>query len=173
MAAGLFLDGSRFCYREVVMLIDVVDLEIVSKYQMDIQCVDEYVYGVETAGPIFSKEIGKANVEKFAVLCLDHTNRIINFSIISIGIDENVNASLSQLFKMVLLSNASKILVGHNHPSGILKITKPDITMTQRIGQIASFLGIKLIDSIIVNSSEEFISIRENIGQKENEEQSI
>lgn len=152
------------------MLIDVVDLELVTKYQIDIPCENENVYGVETAGPIFSKEIGRTNVEKFAVLCLDHTNRIINFSIVSIGNDENVNASLSQLFRIVLLSNASKILVGHNHPSGILKITNQDISMTQKIGQIASFLGIKLIDSIIVNASEEFISIRESIGEQVNEE---
>ena len=170
MAACLFLDGSHFCYGKDIMLINVVDLELVTKYQIDIQCENERVYGVETAGPIFLKEIGKANVEKFAVLCLDHTNGIINFSIISIGNDRNVNVSLSQLFKIVLLSNATKILVGHNHPSGILEITNPDISITQKIGQISAFFGVKLIDSIIVNASGGFISIRENIGEQGNEE---
>lgn len=150
------------------MLIDVVDLELVVKYKIDIPSDNEYVYGIETAGPIFVEEIGKANIEKFAVLCLDHTNKIINFAIISIGNTENVNASMSQLFRIVLLSNASKIIVGHNHPSGILKITKPDISMTQRIGQIASFLGIRLIDSVIVNANENSISIRESIGEQIN-----
>ena len=93
------------------MQISVVDLEIVTKYQIDIEIRNPFVYGIETAGPIFTKEIGKANVEKVAVLCLDHTNKIINFAIVSIGNEEEVNMSMSQLLRIALLSNASKIIV--------------------------------------------------------------
>ena len=151
------------------MQINVVDLEIVTKYQIDIEIRNPFVYGIETAGPIFTKEIGKANVEKVAVLCLDHTNKIINFAIVSIGNEEEVNMSMSQLLRIALLSNASKIIVGHNHPSGILEITNPDILITKKIGQVASFFGVKLIDSVIVNASGDSISIREKIGEQENE----
>lgn len=166
MAACLELDSSRFCYYcEVGMLIDVVDLELVTKYKINIQLDSEYVYGIEAAGPIFAKEIGKANIEKVSVLCLDHTNKIINFAVISIGNDESVRVSMSQLFRIVLLSNATKIVVGHNHPSGVLEITEPDILMTKKIGQIAFLLGIKLIDSVIVNANGDSISIRESIGE--------
>ena len=147
------------------MLIDVVDLELVFKYKIDLSTDNEYVYGVETAGPIFAKEIGRANIEKVAVLCLDHTNKIINFAIISMGNDKNVNVSIKQIFRIVLLSNATKIVIGHNHPSGILDITSSDISMTKKIGQSAFLLGIKLIDSIIVNSNGNSISIRESIGE--------
>ena len=150
--------------------INVVDLEIVTKYKIDIEIKSLYVYGIETAGPIFAKEIGKANIEKVAVLCLDHTNKIINFAIVSMGNDEEVNMSMSQLFRIVLLSNASKIIVGHNPPSGVLEITKPDISITKKIGQVASFFGIKLIDSVIVNTNGNSVSIREKMGERENEE---
>ena len=146
------------------MLINIVDLELVTKYQIDIDLDNEYIYGVETAGRIFAKEIGKSNVEKVAVLCLEHTNKIINFAIISMGNDESVDVSISQLFRIILLSNATKVIVGHNHPSGILEITKPDISITKKIGQIAFLLGIKLIDSIIVDAKGNSISIRESIG---------
>lgn len=152
------------------MFIDVVDVELVTKYQLHISSDNEYVYGVETSGPIFAKEIGKANVEKVAVLCLDHTNKIINFAIIAMGNAEHVQVSMLQLFRIVLLSNATKIVIGHNHPSGVLKITKPDILMTQKIGQVAFSLGIKLIDSVIVNAGGDSISIRENVGEHKNEE---
>lgn len=148
------------------MLINVVDLELITKYRIDIESNSEYVYGIETAGPIFAKEIGKANIEKVAVLCLDHTNKIINFSVVSMGSDESVKVLVNQLFKIVLLSNATKIVIGHNHPSGVLEITRSDISMTKKIGQIAFYLGIKLIDSIIVIANGESISIRENIGEE-------
>lgn len=172
MAACLGLDSSYFYYveSECDMQINVVVLEIATKYQIELEIEHPYVYGVETAGPIFAKEIGRANIEKVAVLCLDHTNKIINFAIVSMGNDEDVNMSMSQLFRFVLLSNASKIIVGHNHPSGVLEITKPDISITKKIGQIASLLGIRLIDSVIVNACGNSVSIRENIGDQKNEE---
>ena len=151
------------------MKINVVDLEIIIKYQIDIEMKNPFVYGIETAGPIFAKEIWNANIEKVAVICLDHTNKIINFAIVSMGNDEEVNMSMCQLFRIALLSNASKIIVGHNHPSGILKITNPDISITKKIAQVASFFGMKLIDSVIVNASGNSISIREKIGEQENE----
>lgn len=133
---------------------------------LDIPSEIEYVYGVETAAPVFCRTIGEDNIEYVALLCLDSTNKIINYSTVSMGNIESVRVSVSQIIKIALLSNSSKIVIAHNHPSGILKITKSDIEMTRKISRLASCFDINLIDSLVVNS-EKALSIREYTGEIE------
>lgn len=150
------------------MKIDIVSLKIYREYEFDLESTSAYVYSIEEAGPIFNKLIGNANLEEVGVLCLDSTFRIVNFSIVALGKIDSVRVSISQLIKIALLSNASKIIVGHNHPSGILKVTSKDIDMTQKIGAITRWMDIELLDSIVVNGTES-VSIREIIEGEKNE----
>lgn len=147
------------------MKIKIVELKLCSEYFKDIPIENTKVYGVEDAAPLFCSFIGDSNVEYVALLCLDSTNKIINLSKTAMGSIENVKVSIAQIIKTALLSNSSKVVVAHNHPSGVLKITKHDIEMTQKIGVIANFFDIILIDSLVVNG-EKALSIREKVGVK-------
>ncbi len=146
------------------MKIKVINLQIVSDHEIEIDTDTEFVFGVETAAPIFCKKIGNANIEYVAVLCLDNTNKIINYSNISVGEIDSVKVSIAQLSKVALLSNASKVIVAHNHPSGVLDITGYDIDTTKKIGALLKYFNIQLIDSLVVNGKDA-VSIRERIGE--------
>ena len=145
------------------MLIDCVPVELVCKSKINID-TDGHVYGIETGGKIFSDILGKANVEMAGILSLDHTNHVLNYATVAIGNTNSVDVSVAQIIKIALLSNADKIMIAHNHPSGVLEITSEDINLTQRIGAAAKFFKIQLIDSLIVNAKGDVISIREKIG---------
>lgn len=146
------------------MKINVVELVLKREYELEIPSATEYIYGVESAAPVFCNIIGSNNVEYVALLCLDSTNRIINLAKVSIGNIENVSVSIPQIIKIALLSNSSKMMIAHNHPSGILEVTHVDIDMTKKIGAIANYFDIKLIDSLVVNNVEA-VSIREKMGE--------
>lgn len=150
------------------MEIDIVQVELSKKGSIDLNSVNGYAYGVETAQAIFVQQIGKSNVEMVALICLDHINKIINYSNIAIGTMKIAKVSLAQIFKVALLSNADKIIIAHNHPSGVLSITQADIDITKNIANIAKLFEIELLDSVIVNSNGEVLSIRENIKELEN-----
>lgn len=141
------------------MKINVVQLERRVSHQIDILLDTDHIFNAQQAAPLFIDQIGAMNVEHAAMLALDNTNKVINYFVISIGQIDSVRVSLAQLFKNALLSNASKIIVAHNHPSGVLKITSTDIDMTRKIGFFAKTFSIELIDSMIV-SEKEFVSIR-------------
>ena len=141
------------------MKIDVVQLEIKKTYSMELPLETDKVFIAQQAAKIFCEAIGGLNVEHAALLCLDNANRIINFHIIAIGEINSVKVSLAQLFKTALLSNASKLMIAHNHPTGVLEITAKDIEMTRKIAFFANAFSIELLDSVVV-SSEDFISIR-------------
>lgn len=147
------------------MKINVVELKIHQSYEVEIPGASKYVYGIEQADIIFEKMIGNNNIEYVGMLCMDNTNKLINYANISMGNIASVNVSISQIIKIALLSNASKIIIAHNHPSGVLEITNADINMTKKIGSLAKYFEIELIDSIIVNTTES-ISIRKHIGDK-------
>ncbi len=145
------------------MKIKVVELQLVKKYDIEIDSDNEYIFGIETAQSVFDKTIGKSNVEKVGVIFVDSTNKIINYSTIAMGNIDNVRLPLSELFKTALLCNSSKFIIAHNHPSGVLEITPPDIELTKKIGAIAKLFDMELIDSLIVNYSGDMISIREHL----------
>lgn len=145
------------------MKIDVMKLTLKKEYEIQIPNHDGYVYGVDSAKPIFCRTIGNNNVEYVAMICLDSTNKIINYSTLAMGSINNVSLQFAQLFRIVLLSNASKVIIAHNHPSGILKFTSNDIQITKKIGSLLKVFNVELIDSIIVYG-ENAKSIREYVG---------
>lgn len=141
------------------MNIDVVQLELNKSHTLNLPLASPAVYNAKQAAVVFCEAIGNLNVEHAALLCMDKSNKVINFAIVSIGETNEVKVSLAQMFRIALLSNASKMMIAHNHPSGVLEITSKDIEMTKKIGFFAHAFSIELIDSLIV-SSNDFISIR-------------
>ncbi len=148
------------------MKLDIIELVLRKKGYIEIEADSEFAFGIESAAPIFISEIGSSNVERCALLCMDSTHKIINYSVVSVGSILNVDPAIDQIIRIALISNASYIIVGHNHPSGVLSVTSCDIETTKKLGAIAKYFNIHLVDSIIVNA-EKALSIREEIAKNE------
>ena len=110
---------------------------------------------------------GASNVEIVGIICLDFNNRIINYANVATGNIATVKASVAQICKIALLSNASKVIVAHNHPDGCLKITDEDVTMTRKMAAALKLFDIQLMDSMIVNPNGEVVSIRKYVESKQ------
>lgn len=141
------------------MKISVVQLELKKIYDIEIDLTCNEIHSASYAAPLFCQKIGSLNVEHTAMIALNHNGRIINFFIVSMGEINSVKVSLAQMFRTALLSNASQIIVAHNHPSGVLEITSKDIEMTRKIAFFARNFDIKLLDSLVVTRTD-YISIR-------------
>ena len=59
---------------------------------------------------------GKSPVENLIMICMDSMNRINAIYIAGIGNSFNVVAGTKEMLSVVLLSNAEKVIVAHNHP---------------------------------------------------------
>lgn len=143
------------------MKVSVVQLEIKKIHEIEIDLPYNEIHTASYAAPLFCQKIGSLNIEHTAMIALDNADRIINFFIVSMGEINSVKVSLAQMFRAALLSNASKIIVAHNHPSGMLEITSKDIEMTRKIAFFARNFDIELIDSFVVTKTN-YISIRSN-----------
>lgn len=141
------------------MKIDVVQLEIKKAYEIELELNKGEIHSAFDASHLFCKTIGNLNVEHVAMITLDNADNVVNFFTISIGGINSVKVSLAQMFRVALLSNTSKIIIAHNHPSGVLQITSKDIEMTRKIAFFAKNFDIELMDSMVVTGAD-FISIR-------------
>ena len=102
----------------------------------------------------------KKQQEYFLTLYLDGANHLLQTKIITIG---TLNQSLvhpREVFANAVEKRCASIIVAHNHPSGILKPSSEDITVTQRLKESGKILGIELLDHIIF-TQEGFISLKE------------
>ena len=71
-------------------------------------------------------------------------------SLISIaGIDGTV-ADIKIIFAIAIKTLSSSIILAHNHPSGDLNPSNPDISLTKKPKQAGEILGVKVLDHIIV-----------------------
>ncbi|AWH78802.1 JAB domain-containing protein [Clostridioides difficile] len=100
--------------------------------------------------------------EKFVVVCLDTKNQPVSIEIVSIGTVNSAMVHPREVFKVAVLSNASKIICFHNHPSGNTNFSKEDEVITKRLQKCGEILGIELVDHIVVGDDDKYFSFKEN-----------
>ncbi|MEO6328318.1 MAG: DNA repair protein RadC [Ginsengibacter sp.] len=89
--------------------------------------------------------------EVFAVVFLNKANKINNFEIISKGGITGTVADPRVILKKALESDATSLVLCHNHPSGNLKPSKADEELTFKIKEAAKYFDIRIMDHIIVS----------------------
>jgi DNA repair protein RadC len=90
--------------------------------------------------------------EVFAVVYLNRANKINHFEIVSEGGITGTIADTRIILRKALEVDAVSIILSHNHPSGSLKPSRADETLTQKIKEAARFFDITVTDHIIVSN---------------------
>lgn len=94
-----------------------------------------------------------AEEHTFAIFT-DTKHKIINYCLVAKGNERSSLLDLRTVFKVALLSNASCIILAHNHPSGSLKPSKFDLKTTKYIKFGCKILGFELLDNVIVSNND-------------------
>ena len=122
----------------------------------------ESITSPEIAAKVMAGALAEMDREYCCVVNLDGSNHPINFNIVSIGDINHAYVPVQNIFKSAILSNASSIMLLHNHPSGSLNPSKDDIELTRRVIEAGAIMNIPVIDHLIViGGTAELVSIRE------------
>ena len=100
--------------------------------------------------------------EFFWVILLTNANRVLAISETSQGTSRGVLTNPKYIFQLALLTNASAIIIAHNHPSGNLQFSERDIKETKKIKQLAALMDISLLDHIVITSESFASMVKEN-----------
>jgi len=112
------------------------------------------------AANLLMLEMGSLEQENLRTILLDTKNRVLDSPTVYVG---NVNASIirvSEIFREAIRTNATALIVAHNHPSGDPTPSPEDVQVTRSIVEAGNLLGIELLDHLIIGH-QRFVSLRE------------
>ncbi len=99
---------------------------------------------------LMARRIADLDHEEFWVIHLSNSNKVLAQQRISIGGQTDTSIDIRIIFRGALENKAVKIMLVHNHPSGLLVPSKDDLSITNRIMEAANILEIKLLDHLII-----------------------
>jgi DNA repair protein RadC len=107
--------------------------------------------------------IGELPHEEFWVLYLNNSNKVLQKSQQGKGGITGTVADVRLIFKLAFELGATAVILCHNHPSGKLIPSEPDIKLTQRLKSAGQTLEIPVLDHVIVTENGYFSFADEDI----------
>lgn len=127
--------------------VDFISLKIYREKTVEYE--SKGITSPDRAFEAISNIVDKTDRECFGVLMMNNANEINSFEICSIGTVNMTLAHPREVFKGAILSNASKIMLFHTHPSNTIEPSQTDIDTTKELIEASKILQIPIIDHII------------------------
>lgn len=116
--------------------------------------------------------LGNVDRECLVVCAMDAKMHPVYVQVVGMGSISQCPVSIPDIFKAALLSNASNLVLFHNHPSGDTSPSSADFLITERVKKSGELLGVQLQDHIILGDNGLFYSMRKDsscFGNQENQ----
>jgi DNA repair protein RadC len=96
--------------------------------------------------------------EEYKLLLLNQSNAVLGILSVSKGGISGTVTDIRLIFQAALKTNASGIIICHNHPSGNSLPSESDRKITQKIKEAGSLMDIQLLDHLIILQVEGYYS---------------
>jgi DNA repair protein RadC len=112
------------------------------------------------AEPFLRSIFQGAAQEQFVVIGLDSRLRVRLVRTVGVGTLDRVEVHPREVFRPLLRAGMHSCLIAHNHPSGDATPSAADVTLTERMVGVGVFLGIPVVDHVVI-SDHGFVSMAE------------
>ena len=119
---------------------------------------DVILNSVDSAGAYFQKLLQGERREVLYQVCLDAKGKVLAHKRLSSGTVAMAPVNVREVVENALYTDASSVLLAHNHPSGVALPSEDDRQITMQIRQALATMGITLADHIIV-ADNDFVSM--------------
>lgn len=133
--------------------------ELTRRIQMESLGDEVKITTPEMAAAYFMPRLRDLKHEEFYVAFLNNSKILTGYKKISSGGTTATVVEPAEVMRQAILNQANSILLVHNHPSGYLKESQADITLTNRLSEAGKMLGVPVIDHIII-AGDGYISLR-------------
>jgi DNA repair protein RadC len=89
--------------------------------------------------------------EHFWTISLDHSFTILNIELVALGSVNQVPVEPMEVYSIPLQKKAVKLVLVHNHPSGLLEPSFGDKDMTDRLIQVGIIMHVPVVDHLIIS----------------------
>ena len=122
---------------------------------------NEPIINPEAAIRVMNDTLKEFDREALVVVNLQNDLKPINMNFVSLGTLNSSVAHPREILKTSILSNASCIILFHNHPSGNLSPSREDVELTDRMQKACQLMEIPILDHIIIGTNDRYYSFRE------------
>lgn len=114
----------------------------------------EVFNGVEPCGKYLQAYFKNKTEEEFVMMMFDNGLHLIGFEVISEGVNNAAPISQRKIIQSIIKSNASNVLVSHNHPGGSSLPSRPDAHATIGLRNLLKGFNVELLDHIVVGEDD-------------------
>jgi len=94
--------------------------------------------------------------EHFYAVFLKSDNEVIGDKLIGLGNTSTTSIDTKDVARTAVLTNATAIILVHNHPSTNDKPTDQDIEATQRIKDALDLFDVEVLDHVIISQTDSY-----------------
>lgn len=113
----------------------------------------------EINNKITLKFIGRME-ELVVLVLLDAKGKVIYDGVVNKGTVNAVDIYARKIIELIVLYNASSVILAHNHPSGFAVPSVEDVESTAKLNKVLRSMNVNLLDHIIVADGD-YVSLRE------------
>ena len=95
------------------------------------------------------------------LLCMDSAGRVIRCHRLAEGSPGMVGLAARELVNLALQDKAARVILAHNHPSGVALPSSADVDATKKICEMLKMIDVELADHLIVSEGD-FVSMRDS-----------
>ena len=122
---------------------------------------EKVLNSVDKCGRFFLELLSHQRQETLYQACLDARGKLLSCKQLSQGSADCTALSVRQVVENALLSDASAVVLAHNHPSGVALPSENDRAVTLWVRDALKAIDIRLLDHIIVADGD-FVSMNQS-----------
>ena len=107
--------------------------------------------------PLF---LGARN-EMAYLVCMDGKGKLLTYRKLGEGITDSVLITARKVMEAALACNASRVVLAHNHISGIAIYSDADVAATREVAKLLRQVDIELVDHYII-ANDDMLSMRDS-----------
>lgn len=127
-------------------------------YQSDRTANCTVVTSTADAGEFFVSRLSGCLNEEVHVLLLDDKNKVLRVTKLLEGTVNMAPISIKKVVTEVVATNATGVILAHNHPGGLALPSQNDKQATAQLIQALQLLNVRLVDHIIV-ADDHYVSL--------------
>lgn len=126
-------------------------LEIGRRYLEAPSATRALLHAPTDAARLFKARLLDLPHEVFCCLFLDTRHRVIRYEELFRGTIDGATVYPREVVKRALQHNASAVILGHNHPSGVSEPSEADRSITLKLAKALALVEIRLLDHLVVS----------------------
>lgn len=123
--------------------------------------MDQIVKTPEDAYEVLRHYFFGARDEMVCVLCMDGKDKSLGVRMVGEGSVNAAHVTTRKVVEAALSLNASRVILAHNHPSGIALPSTEDLATTRHLDEVLRHVGVILVDHLIF-ADDDMVSLRDS-----------